>query len=105
MGFSDTLAGLDVAIEAHLCDPATFTPMIGVSRLVAVMVERPSEIERMQGSGFSRARPVLQVSATTVPVLVEGDSFRLSDQEIWVVAAAPTRPGDGRWWVAEVEPG
>lgn len=104
MNFSDALVDLDTTIEDHLCDDASYQPEFGTSKPVRVMIEHPSEIERIQGSAFSRSRPTLQVAYAAAPELREGDKFWLSDDDYWAVASAPTRTTDGRWWLAEIEP-
>lgn len=114
MNFSARLGVLDSAVEDHLCDDAAYQVQ-GESPLIRarVMVDRPVDIERLQGVGFSRPRPVLQVSAAAIPGLRTGDTFVLGQwigsefipgDESWRLAEAPTRPGDGRWWRVEVEP-
>lgn len=104
MNFTDLMVALDVAVEDHLGDDANYQPEFGTSKSVRVIVSQPSEIERLQGSGFSRARPTLQVAYDAAPELREGDRFWISDENYWAVAAAPVRTGDGRWWLAEIEP-
>jgi len=106
MNFSAMTAVLDIEVEDHLCDDALWLKANGDPASTArVMVDKPVDIERLQGMGFSRARTVLRVSVRTATSLIEGDTFHISDEEIWRVASAPTRSDDGRWWEAEVEPG
>lgn len=114
MNFSDDLADLDHAIEDHLCDDAAYRVQ-GAGPLIParVMVDRPTEVERLQSSSFARARPVLSVSALALPGLRSGDVFAMGrwvqdvfvpGPETWRLAEAPSCPDDGRWWRGEVEP-
>lgn len=114
MNFSDDLADLDLSVEEHLCDDAAYQQQ-GDGPLIParVMIDRPMDIERFQAGGFSRARPVLAVSASVFPSLRSGDVFTMGrwadgaftpGTEIWRMAEAPARPDDGRWWKGEVEP-
>lgn len=115
MNFSDDLADLDASVEDHLCDDAAYQVQ-GLGPLIRarVMVDRPTDIERLQGSSFTRARPVLSVSAEALPGLRSGDVFSMGrwvtetvfvpGPETWRMAEAPSRPDDGRWWRGEVEP-
>jgi len=111
MGFGDHI---DRAVEAHLCDDAAYRAQ-GVGPLVQVriMIDRPTELERLQGMGFARARPVLSASVESIPDLRTGDTIHEGRwvgevfspaASSWRLAEAPTRPGDGRWWRGEVEP-
>ena len=115
MNFTDMLADLDVAVEDHLCDDAAYQVQgIGPLIPVRIMINAPSELERMQNAGFTRSRPVLSASADAIPGLRSGDLFFMgrwvSDTvfvpaaETWRLAEAPSRPDDGRWWRGEVEP-
>ena len=104
MNFTDLMVALDVAVEDHLGDDANYQPGSGTPKQVRVMLSHPSEIERLQGSSFSRPRPTIQVAYNAAPELREGDQFWVSDDSYWAVAAAPVRTGDGRWWLAELEP-
>lgn len=111
MGFGDHI---DRSVEAHLCDDAAYQVQgLGQMVRVRVMIDRPTELERLQGMGFTRARPILSVLAETIPGLRTGDAFYegrwvgeafLPGGVSWRLAEAPTRPGDGRWWRGEVEP-
>lgn len=114
MNFSDDLADLDLSVEDHLCDDAAYRVQ-GAGALIRarVMVDRPTDIERLQGSSFSRPRPVLAVSVAAIPGLRSGDTFAMGKwdgvvfvpgPETWRLAEAPSRPDDGRWWRGEVEP-
>jgi len=115
MDFSSRLAGLDTAIADHLCDDAAYLLQgAGAPVSARVQVDRPIEVERLQGSSFVRARPVLQVAVAAFPGLRTGDVFVMGawsadgltftpSAEAWRLAEAPRRPGDGRWWQVEVE--
>lgn len=113
MNFSDGLTILDGAVEDFLCDDAAYQAQGQDPAVKArVMVDQPTELERMQSSSFSRSRPVLSVAHEAIPDLRTGDVFRMGrwagevfipGPETFRVAAAPTRPDDGRWWRAEVE--
>lgn len=114
MNFTDALVGLDAAVEDHLCDDAAYQVQgLGPMIRARIMIDRPTELERLQGASFSRARPVVSVSAEAIPGLRTGDAFHegrwagevfLPAAASWRLAEAPTRPGDGRWWRGEVEP-
>lgn len=113
MNFSDMLAGLDNAVEDYLCDDAAYQEQgLGPMIPARIMINKPTELERMQGSGFTRPRPFLSVSSDAIPGLRSGDVFHLGrwagsvfvpGLDAWRLAEAPTRPDDGRWWRGEVE--
>lgn len=113
MNFSSLLAALDGAVEDHLCDDAAYQAQgEGPFAKARVMINQPTELERMQSSGFTRARPTLSVAFSAVPGLRTGDTFKIGlwtngvfipGPDTWQVAAAPTRPDDGHWWRAEVQ--
>lgn len=103
MNFSDDLADLDRAIEAHLCDDGVLTSWNGPSVAVRVMIDFPAEIDRLQVMSFPRTRPVVSLAHDAAPELREGDLLAVVGQS-WRIASAPTRSGDGRWWQAEIEP-
>lgn len=114
MNFTDMLADLDIGVEDHLCDDAAYQVQgRGLLIPVRVMINAPTEIERMQRAGFSRARPVLSAAVAAIPGLRSGDVFVMGrwagsvfapGSDTWRMAEAPTRPDDGRWWRGEVEP-
>lgn len=114
MNFSAHLDRLDAAAEDHLCDDAAYLVQCAGAMVPArVMVERPENAERLQGVSITRARPEISVSVAAHPGLRQGDGFILGvwtdgvftpGTEAWRIAEAPRRPGDGRWWMAEVEP-
>lgn len=114
MIFSDLQTKIDRGVELYLCDDAAYQSQgSGELKPARVMVDRPIEVERLQGSGFGRARPVLSVAASAFPGLRMGDVFIIGrwiglaffpGDETWRLAEAPSRPDDGRWWRSEVEP-
>lgn len=103
MNFSDDLAALDRAIEAHLCDDGILTPQGGEPLPVRIMIDFPVEAERLQGMTFTRSRPMVSIAQDAAPELREGDALTARGEN-WLIASAPTRTGDGRWWQAEIEP-
>ena len=105
MNFSDDLDDIDLSIEEHLCDDAVLSQCMngGVAIPVRVMVNFPTELDRLQGMSFSRTRPVVSISHRAAPDLKEGDTLSFLRDEWWRIASAPTRSGDGRWWEAEIE--
>ena len=109
MNFSDHLAGLDLAIEDHLCDDALYLAE-GVAPVpVRLQLDQPHAADRLQVMGFVRSRPIVTIARASAPGLREDDRFQIvlpggALGDIWQVAEAPTAPGDGRWWVVEVMP-
>lgn len=109
MPFNDLLADLDLTIETELCDLASFERQGSGARLVPIILNRPTElVTGGMSQGFPLTRATVSVALLSVSDLVEGDVF-VSDPgtniaERWSVIGAPLRPGDGRWWLAEVEP-
>ncbi|ADL00695.1 head-tail joining protein [Brevundimonas subvibrioides] len=108
MDFSRHLAGLDAAIDAHLRDDGWIRPKAGGPDVSArIAIEHPSETDRLIGAGIERSRPWVEISISSVPVLVKGDCVlvgAVAPFTGWRIAEAPKRPGDGRHWRAEVEP-
>lgn len=105
MNFSDDLTGLDRSIEEHLCDDAALIAQgRGGAIPVRVMITHPVELDRLQSMSIGRSRPEISIARAAAPDLREGDVIRVSDDESWQIASAPTRSGDGRWWQAELEP-
>lgn len=110
MNFTDHLAGLDLAIEVHLCDDALYL-VEGVAPLpVRLQLDLPQAADRLQAMSFVRSRPVITIARAAVPGLREDHRFQMVLAggvlgDIWQVAEAPTAEGDGRWWVVEVVPG
>lgn len=107
MDFSSHLARIDAAIDAHLRDDGWVRPVGGGADIpVCVSIEHPSETDRVIGAGMERARPVIEISVASV-ALKKGDTVLIgavAPFRAWRVAEAPRRPGDGRQWMAEVEP-
>jgi hypothetical protein len=106
--FSDSLTGLDAAIDAHLRDDAWIRPLAaGADYLVRVQIDHPTETDRLIGAGIERPRPVVELSVAAAPSLRKGDIVlvgTVAPFRGWRIAEAPRRPGDGRQWRAEVEP-
>lgn len=106
--FSAQLADLDAAIDAHLRDDGWLRPAAGGPDVpVRVEIEHPAEAGRLEGAAFVRARPVVWISVGAVPSLRRADQVLVGAAapfQGWRVAEAPTRPGDGRQWRAEIEP-
>lgn len=101
--FADNLDALDGAVRDTLCDDAVYFPRQGGSVPgVRVQIDKPADEDRLQGSTIVRAKPVISVSVQQVPSLLQGETFVVAGER-WKVAGAPTRPGDGRWWVADVQ--
>jgi len=101
--FSDNQDALDATIREHLCDDATYYPVSGEAPLPCrVIFEVPSQTETLQQARMVQAKPTIEVEVAVIPSLVKGDMFDVATLR-WRVAAAPTRPGDGRWWLAELD--
>lgn len=112
---ADFLAALveaDAAISDHLCSPGVLRPgrpdeVAGVP----LAIDRPSSVATpFPGqAGVVLSRPVAWlplafiVGSATVSVAVSKNDELVGEGRRWRIAAAPTRPGDGRWWRAEVE--
>lgn len=108
----DHLAAADAVLAQHVCTPGVLRPVGGaVIDPVSVAIERPTMIEGVGGGlGFAMARPVAwlplvetRADGSTVTVTLRKDATIEAEGRAWLVVAAPTRPGDGRWWRAEVE--
>jgi hypothetical protein len=106
--FTEHLAGLDDAIDAHLRDDGWVRPVAGGADYpVRIQIDHPTETDRLIGAGVERQRPVVEISAASAPSLRKGDVVlvgAVAPFRGWRVAEAPRRPGDGRQWRAEVEP-
>ncbi len=106
--FASLLTGLDAAIDAHLRDGALLRPVGGgADRPVRVVLEHPVDSDRFDGAGVVRARPRIEISKSAAPVLIKGDVILIgagAPYQGWRLAETPLAPGDGRHWVAEVEP-
>lgn len=106
--FSDSLTGLDDAIDAHLRDDGWIRPVAGGADYpVRVQIEHPTDTDRLIGAGVERPRPVVEISVSAAPALRKGDVVlvgAVAPFQGWRIAEAPKRPGDGRQWRAEVEP-
>ncbi len=101
--FSDNLDALDTTVRDHLCDDATYIPASGTAPLPCrVIFDDPAQTDVLQNASIVRAKPTISVEVAVIASLVKNDLFDLGEQR-WRVAAAPTRPGDGRWWFAEVD--
>lgn len=105
MSFSDHLVDLDAALGEHVCDPARYLPGGDADQVidpVHVMLERPTETDTLQDGQVVKTRPTIEVALAEVPALRRNDVFELAGNR-WQVASAPTRTGDGRWWLADVQ--
>lgn len=105
--WSEHVARLDAAVDAHLRDPALLRRPGRADQAVRVQLDRPVESERADGIGLTRPRPWVMISLLSAPDLAKGDLVLLgaaAPYEGWRIAGAPTRPGDGRDWRADVEP-
>lgn len=103
MSFEDHLAALDEAVSDRIGTPAKLRVAATGAVLdpIRVILERPIEVDTLQDSQVAKARPTIEVSVADVPSLRKADVVELNGR-LWEVAAAPTRPDDGRWWVADV---
>lgn len=102
MGFSDLLPGLDAAVGAHACDPAILRLVDGAESDVDIIYERPAEGELLGALTAVRDGPTVEVAVAQVARLPKGAVF-VFEGRLLRVTGAPTRPGDGRWWLAVVE--
>ncbi|MBX3480089.1 MAG: hypothetical protein KF842_06790 [Caulobacter sp.] len=101
--FLDHLAAADAAIVAHVFTPGAVRPVVGDDLdPVGVCIEQPAEEAQLQQGRLVRTRPVAWLSRAEVAALARGDLVE-GEGRRWKIASAPTRPGDGRFWRAEVE--
>lgn len=105
-GFDELVGDLDDTVEEELLDPGEYLPagVDGGVVPVQMAVDLPREIDRLNAAAFTRARPVLKVRRSRIPDLKKGALFRFKG-ELWALAEAPAAADDGKWWVAEVQPG
>lgn len=105
-GFDELVGDLDDAVEEELLDPGWHLPagVDGAAVPVQMAIDLPREIDRLNAAAFSRARPILRVRRSRIPDLGKGGLFRFKG-DLWALAEAPVAPDDGKWWVAEVQPG
>jgi hypothetical protein len=105
-GFDELVDDLDDTIEEELLDPGEYLPagVDGTVDPVLMAIDLPREIDRLNAAAFTRVRPVLRVRRSRIPALKKGGLFRFKG-ELWALAEAPVAADDGRWWVAEVQPG
>lgn len=105
-GFDELVGDLDDAVEEELLDPGWHLPagVDGAAVPVQMAIDLPREIDRLNAAAFSRARPILRVRRSRIPDLGKGGLFRFKG-ELWTLAEAPVAADDGKWWVAEVQPG
>lgn len=105
MSFADHLEGLDTAVAEHLCELAIVRPVSGAADILDVpaFVETPTDTAEFVGgdSRLTRSRPEAQVLVSAAPDLVQGDILIVLGVG-WKLMEAPRRPGDGRWWIVEV---
>lgn len=114
MGFSDLLPGLDAAVGGHVADPAVLRPQSGGDAYaVDVIFERPSAAVDFGNSSGAQEQPTIEVARSQVASLRSGDVFAPGEAADgsptlegtnWRVCGKATRSGDGRWWIAQVEP-
>jgi hypothetical protein len=105
VGFSDHLAGLDAAILEHVTDGvARVLDESGqvVAEAVHPMFERPTQVDTLRDAGVARAKPTLEIAVVELALLKAGYTVELGGHR-YKVQGAPTRPGDGRWWVVDVQ--
>ena len=101
--FLDHLAAADAVIGDHVCTPGALRPVAGADVDPApVCIERPSVEDGLMQGAIVRAKPVAWLPVAVVADLRKGDVIEAEGQR-WKVCAAATRPGDGRWWRAEVD--
>lgn len=101
--FLDHLAAADTAIGAHVCTPGVVRFAAGGEvDPVPVAIERPLEGETIERGQFAALKPLAWLPRQLVAALKAGDEIE-GEGRLWRVAAKPTRPGDGRWWRAELE--
>lgn len=111
MSFTDLVAGIDDAVEAHLCDPALYRTPGGEVVEICAVLERPVENEAIQQVSWARGRPVVRFRAIRIARPRKGDLVQFGAmpwndaRETWALAAAPEAPDDGGWWLCDVEPG
>jgi hypothetical protein len=112
MSFSDYLDDLDAAVLAHLCDPARVLPRNG-SPAVETSAALDAATEAVRFGSSEAVAPSVQARLPVAEVrrLANGDVI-LSPLDAarhatpgtrrWRVLGQPTRPDDGRWWLADV---
>lgn len=105
-GFNELVDDLDDGVEEELLDAGWYLPagVDGEAVPVQMAVDLPREIDRLNAAAFSRARPILRVRRSRIPGLKKGGMFRFNG-DLWSLAEPPVAADDGKWWVAEVQPG
>lgn len=108
MGFSSSLDDIDAAVAEALTDPALWYERgEGAGVPCAVILESTVEGETLQGVGVAAPRVTVEVQVVEIGRVRIGDVF-VAEAGLFAgrqcrVCGAPTKPGDGRWWRAEVE--
>lgn len=104
--FSAALDALDEAVAATLSDDtaALLRPAAGGDDVtpIRVMFERPSGVMHLQEAEVVRDKTMVWLLHAEVPVFRKDDVV-IGTFGAWKAAAAPTRPGDGRWWEVAVD--
>jgi hypothetical protein len=101
--FSDTLDVIDAAVTSVFCDDAKYRALAGGGDVdVRIKFRNPGEESRIAEIAIVAPRPTVKVAVAQVATVVKGDIF-VFDARLYRVAAAPARPGRGRWWLCEVE--
>lgn len=103
MGFADHLPALDEAVAEHLGDAAEYRAQ-GTGEAVDIrwIFERPTNLVDLGRQDMPVTQPTAEIAVAEVAQLRKGDTVTF-DGRVWRVAGAPSRPGDGRWWVAVLE--
>lgn len=91
------------AVFAAFGETATLYPAAGGETVtVRAKLRRPSGAEQLWQAETVVASPVIEIPYVDYPSLRRHDIVDGLDDRRWKITDAPTRPGDGRKWVAVV---
>jgi hypothetical protein len=103
MAIFDTFrVGMIDAQFATYGDAVPFVPASGVGpATVRVILRRPTDEQTLDTGRIVKSKPFIKVPFADVAHLVRDDQLD-KDGRRWKIAGAPTRPGDGKVWHADV---
>lgn len=96
-------ARLTAAVFAAFGETATLRAAAGGETPgVRVKLRRPTDAAPLWDGAITVASPTVEVPFEDVDRLRQGDILDGIDGRCWKLTEAPTRPGDGRKWLAAV---